>query len=52
MLNVYLGDLFLARGINVYFEDMFLKFAVFMAYFDVTFLRLAYYAARLEHSCL
>ena len=52
MLNVYLGDLFQVGGIHVYLEDMFLKLDVFLAYFDVTLLRLAYYAARIEHSCL
>jgi hypothetical protein len=37
MLNAFWGYLFLVGGINVYFEDMFLKLAVFMAYFDVNF---------------
>ena len=35
------GIYFWLVGLNVYFEDIFLKLAVVMAYFDVNFLRFA-----------
>jgi hypothetical protein len=52
MLNVYLGDLFLVGGINDYFEDMLLSWLYLWLILMLFFRKLAYYAARFEHSCL